>query len=191
MEVEPDAELIAASLDDPERFGPLFDRHASVLYRYLIRRVGVDEAEGLLGDVFRIAFEKRSGYDPDRPDARPWLYGIATNLVAHRRRSEARRLDAVARLLGTVPTIDGAASGSDPTAERAAGRVDAEAGWPHIADAVAALPAGERDALLLYAWEDLSYAEIAEALAVPVGTVRSRLNRARAHLRELDVVSGR
>jgi RNA polymerase sigma-70 factor (ECF subfamily) len=65
--------------------------------------------------------------------------------------------------------------------------VDAESSWPQVAAAVAELPAGERDALLLYAWEDLGYAEIAEALDIPVGTVRSRLSRARARLRDLDV----
>jgi RNA polymerase sigma factor (sigma-70 family) len=184
MAPESDAAVINASLDEPARFGDLFDRHATVVFRYLVRRVGVDDAELLLGDVFRIAFEKRATYDGERPNARPWLYGIATNLLAHHRRSEARRIAATARLLA-------AARPADDATERVVDRLDAAELWPRVADAVAQLPEGERDALLLYVWEDLGYDEIAAALAVPVGTVRSRLNRARTTLRELRASIGR
>lgn len=184
MAEESDAAVISASLADPGRFGAIFDRHATVVFRYLVRRVGVDEAEGLLGDVFRVGFEKRAAYDCERPNARPWLYGIATNLLAHHRRSEARRIGATARLLARRPA---AAEATDQLVDR----LDAEALWPRVADAVAALPEGERDALLLYVWEELSYEEIARALDVPVGTVRSRLNRARENLRELRASIGR
>jgi RNA polymerase sigma-70 factor (ECF subfamily) len=184
MANESDAAVITASLADPGRFGAIFDRHATIVFRYLVRRVGVDEAESLLGDVFRVAFEKRADYDAERPNARPWLYGIATNLLAHHRRTEARRIGATARLLARRPA-------GDDTSDQVVERLDAEALWPHIADAVAALPEGERDALLLFAWEELSYDEIACALEVPVGTVRSRLNRARETLRELRAATGR
>jgi RNA polymerase sigma factor (sigma-70 family) len=184
MAQDSDAETIRASLDDPGRFGALFDRHATVVFRYLVRRVGVDEAESLLGDVFRVAFERRTTYDLARPNARPWLYGIATNLLAHHRRSEARRIAATARLLARRQP------GDDP-AERVVDRIDAQELWGPVADAVAQLPAGERDALLLFVWEELSYDEIAAALDVPVGTVRSRLNRARLSLRELRPAIGR
>jgi RNA polymerase sigma-70 factor (ECF subfamily) len=184
MANESDAAVITASLADPGRFGAIFDRHATIVFRYLVRRVGVDEAESVLGDVFRVAFEKRANYDAARPNARPWLYGIATNLLAHHRRTEARRIGATARLLARRPA-------GDDTSDQVVERLDAEALWPHIADAVAALPEGERDALLLFAWEELSYDEIACALDVPVGTVRSRLNRARETLRELRAATGR
>ena len=117
-------------------------------------------------------------------NARPWLYGIATNLLAHHRRTEARRLGATARLLARRPA-------GDDAGDRVVERLDAEALWPHIADAVGALPEGERDALLLFVWEELSYDEIACALDVPLGTVRSRLNRARENLRELRASIGR
>ena len=96
----PDADVIAASLDRPAAFGTIFDRHATVLHRYLVRRLGPDDAEAIIGEVFRIAFERRATFDPERAGdgARPWLYGIATNLLAKHRRREARRLHAVARL---------------------------------------------------------------------------------------------
>jgi RNA polymerase sigma factor (sigma-70 family) len=184
MANESDAAVITASLADPGRFGAIFDRHATIVFRYLVRRVGVDEAESLLGDVFRVAFEKRAAYDAERPNARPWLYGIATNLLAHHRRTEARRISATARLLARRP-------GGDDTSDQVVDRLDSEALWSRIADAVGALPEGERDALLLFVWEELSYDEIASALDVPVGTVRSRLNRARENLRELRASIGR
>jgi RNA polymerase sigma-70 factor (ECF subfamily) len=104
------------------------------------------------------------------------LYGIAANVVARHHRSEGRRLRATMRIAARRNATD------DP-AERAVPAVDAHARWMHVADAVAELPDGERQALLLFAWEELSYEEIADALGVPVGTVRSRLNRARARVR--------
>jgi RNA polymerase sigma-70 factor (ECF subfamily) len=179
-----DADVIAASLDDPGRFGALFDRHATVVFRYLVRRVGADDADSLLGEVFRVGFERRGTYDCTRPNARPWLYGIATHLLARHRRSQARRIHATARLLARQRPAD------DPSDEIVTS-LDARELWPHIADAVDRLPSDERDALLLYVWEELSYDEIAAALGVPVGTVRSRLNRARVSLRELRASIGR
>jgi RNA polymerase sigma factor (sigma-70 family) len=184
MDAESDAAVISASLDIPARFGALFDRHATVLFRYLVRRVGVGDAEPILGEIFRIAFEKRATYDCARPDARPWLYGIATNLLARHRRDEARRIRATARLLARHEPAP------DP-ADRIAADLDARRLWPHVAEAVAALPETTRDALLLYVWEGLSYDDIAVALDVPVGTVRSRLSRARVQLRELGASTGR
>ena len=104
---ESDAAVIAASLDVPVLFGTIFDRHATVLHRYLVRRLGPDEAESMVGEIFRIAFEKRHTYDLMRPTARPWLYGIATNLLAKHRRREARRMHAVARLAAhRLPPVD-------------------------------------------------------------------------------------
>ena len=172
-----DAGAIAASLERPAAFAAVYDRHAGVVFRFLVRRVGRDTADELLGETFRIAFERRSTFDQTRPDARPWLYGIATNLIARHRRAEMRRIRATARLVST--------QSGDTVAERVAADVDARATWPVVADAIAKLPDGERDALLLLVWEELSYDEIASALHVPVGTVRSRLNRARRRIREL------
>jgi RNA polymerase sigma-70 factor (ECF subfamily) len=148
------------------------------MFRYFVRRVGPDEADSLLGDLFRIAFEKRERYDATRPEARPWLYGIANNLLARHRQGEARRLDATARLAHrSVPAAD--------AFTEADARLDAAGRWTDVASAIARLPQGERDALLLFAWEGMSYDEIAAALGLPVGTVRSRLHRARGRVREL------
>src|SRR5262249_38977465 len=147
------------------------------LHRYLVRRIGPDDADSMVGDIFLIAFEKRARYDLDRPNARPWLYGIATNLLAKHRRREARRLRATARL-----AADRAAPAD--VADHVSAVVDAGRDWPRVAEAVTLLPAGERDALLLHVWEGLSYEDVAVALEVPVGTVRSRINRARRRLRE-------
>jgi RNA polymerase sigma factor (sigma-70 family) len=172
---QPDSAVIAASLEVPGTFGVLFDRYGAVLLRFLARRVDPAEAESLLGEVFRIAFERRAGFQLDRDCARPWLYGIASNVVAKHHRSEARRLRATIRMAGRrVPPED--------PADRAVPAVDARARWAFVADSVAELPEQERQTLLLFAWEELSYDEIADVLGVPVGTVRSRLNRARARL---------
>ena len=178
MDARTDAEVIASSLTSPAAFGELFDRHATTMFRYFVRRVGPDDADSLLGELFRIAFEKRTGFDTERAEARPWLYGIASNLLARHRQGEARRLDATARLVNTSVAASDVFSDVDA-------RLDASRLWADVAAAIATLPQGERDTLLLYAWEGMPYDQIASALDVPVGTVRSRLNRARGRLREL------
>jgi RNA polymerase sigma-70 factor (ECF subfamily) len=178
MDPPTDAEVIASSFAAPSAFGELFNRHATTMFRYFVRRVGPDDADSLLGELFRIAFERRSSFDPTRAEARPWLYGIASNLLARHRRGEARRLGATARLVNTT------AAAADRYGEVDA-RLDASRLWSDVATAISTLPQGERDALLLFAWEEMRYDEIAAALDVPVGTVRSRLNRARGRIREL------
>ena len=184
MDSASDAEVIAASAAEPQVFGEIFDRHAHTLMRFLVRRVGRQTAEGLVGEVFRIAFERRATFDAARTSARPWLYGIASNLVLKHRRSEARRLQALGRLAGEREQA--------PTRDDDAGAVlDARAFWPQVAGVIDALPDGERAALLLFVWEDQSYEEIATALEIPVGTVRSRMNRARKRLRELRAPTGK
>jgi RNA polymerase sigma-70 factor (ECF subfamily) len=170
-----DATLIRKSVLVPERFAAIFDRHAVALHRYVARRLGPDAADDVVAETFLRAFQRRSGYDMSFPDARPWLFGIATNLIAHRRRSEVRLLRAMAR------------TGIDPAAEPAdAGVVDrvvAGSARPELAAALATLSTGDRDVLLLTA-SGFGYAETARALGVPVGTVSSRLGRARKKLRE-------
>jgi RNA polymerase sigma factor (sigma-70 family) len=172
-----DAAVIESSWREPERFAVLFDRHAPHIYRYLARRAGPQVADDLVAETFLVAFAKRDRYDLSYCDARPWLYGIATNLAGQHRRDEARqfriRQAAVADL--EVPGH----------AERVAADVTAQATRALLGRALATLPAGDRDVLLLIAWEQLTYQEVSRALAIPVGTVRSRLHRARTKVRQV------
>ncbi|HEY8473510.1 MAG TPA: RNA polymerase sigma factor [Natronosporangium sp.] len=170
-----DAQLIERSVACPEDFALIFDRHAASLHGYLRRRIGVPAADDLLAETFLIAFERRTRYDLAAADARPWLFGIATNLLRRFARAEARAYRALART--GVDRV--AASLEDEVAER----VDADAARRTLAAALAKLSRGDRDAILLYTWAELSYDQIAAALDIPTGTVRSRLHRARRRLR--------
>jgi RNA polymerase sigma-70 factor (ECF subfamily) len=172
----PDSAALTASLTSPAEFAPIFDRHYAAVHAYLQRRVGPDAADELAAQTFLVAFERRARYDRSRPDARPWLFGIATNLLLHHRRQVVRQLRAYART-GVDPVLDAFEGVED--------RLDAGGLGRELAAALAGLPAAELEVLLLYAWADLSYPEIATALGVPVGTVRSRLWRARGRICEL------
>ena len=173
-----DASVIERSWDEPDAFAVLFNRYADDIHRYAARRLGTEAADDLMADTFVIAFQQRRRYDLARTHARPWLYGIVTNLVGQHRRAEARRLAALSRVATAAPAE------GEPLEDRVAARVSAEGSRAQLAGALAALPARHRDVLLLIAWGDLDYAEAAEALGVPVGTVRSRLHRARTRLRK-------
>ncbi|HSX96325.1 MAG TPA: RNA polymerase sigma factor, partial [Streptomyces sp.] len=150
---------------------------ADTVHRYAARRLGPEAAEDLMAETFVTAFQRRHTYDLGRPDARPWLFGIATNLVGRHRRAEARRFRAFARMPEPVEH-------EEPVADRAVARAGATGVRRELAAALAGLSARHRDVVLLVAWAGLDYEEAARALDVPVGTIRSRLNRARGRLRE-------
>ncbi|ANS70458.1 RNA polymerase ECF-subfamily sigma factor [Streptomyces lincolnensis] len=175
-----DASVIDRSWVEPEAFAVLFDRHADAVHRYAARRLGAEAAEDVMAETFTTAFQQRFRYNTELPDARPWLFGIATNLIGRHRRAEARRLKAMSRLPAATP---GDQAG-ETVADQVAARVSAQALRRELAGALARLPARHRDVLLLVAWADLGYEEAARALGVPVGTVRSRLHRARRKVRE-------
>jgi RNA polymerase sigma factor (sigma-70 family) len=164
-----DGELITQSRSAADAFHELFNRHFKAVHRYLVRRVGRDRADDLASQTFTVAFTRRVTFRSDASDARPWLLGIATNLLMNERRAEQRSLEAVARIQ---------ADRLRPAADRASDGLDHE-----VAAALAGLDPDQRDVLLLFAWGELSYEEIALALSIPVGTVRSRMSRARSHLR--------
>jgi RNA polymerase sigma-70 factor (ECF subfamily) len=132
-------------------------------------------ADELAAETFLQAFDGRGRYDVSRADARPWLFGIACHLVSRHRRGEERRLRAFARA-GRVLEEERGLDDVD-------GRLDAAAAAPALAAALASLGDGDREVLVLYAWADLSYEEISAALGLAVGTVRSRLHRARERVR--------
>jgi RNA polymerase sigma-70 factor (ECF subfamily) len=160
-----DAEAIARSRSDPAAFELVFERHLAAVHAYAQRRVGRDLAEEVTAETFTRGFEARKRYDTSHAGALPWLLGIAGNVMRRHWRTERRRLEAYARAAGPERPVD---------APDDAGEIIA---------AVAELPRRYREVVLLWAWADLSYDEIAHALDLPVGTVRSRLSRARGRLR--------
>ncbi|MGV9349467.1 RNA polymerase sigma factor [Streptomyces spiralis] len=170
-----DATLIAKSLSEPEWFAQLYDRHAADLHRYVLRRLGSSVADDVVSETFLIAFRRRGRYNQARPQARPWLYGIAVNVMAKHRRSELRAYRALART-GVDPVAQSWSDAADT-------RVVAAAARSRLAAALRALSDRDRDVFLLIAWADFSYEEVATALAVPLGTVGSRLHRARRKMR--------
>jgi RNA polymerase sigma factor (sigma-70 family) len=170
-----DAAVIRLSLAEAEQFELLFVRHEPVIRRYVVRRLGVDAADDVVAETFLLAFRQRAGYDSARGGVLAWLYGIATNLVGRHRRDEVRLFRALART-GVDPVIA-------PFTDQVDDRVTAFAASRRLAEALAGLKAAYRDALLLVAWGGLSYEEAADALGIPVGTVRSRISRSRAELR--------
>jgi RNA polymerase sigma-70 factor (ECF subfamily) len=170
-----DAAVIQLSRHEPEQFTVLFRRHAPHIQRYVVRRLGPDAADDIVAETFLLAFRHRDRYDPARPDARPWLYGIATNLIGRHRRAEIRLYRALART-GADPV-------TEPFTDRVDDRVSASTASRQIATALATLSADLRDTLLLVVWGGLTYEEVATALGVPSGTVRSRVSRARSKLR--------
>lgn len=173
MEAQPDdGAVFARSVAAPELFTVIFDRHYRSVYGYLSRRVGRVIADDLAAETFIRAFERRSSYDPRVERALPWLLGIAVNLIAHHHRSEGRQLRAFAAAGSLEATRSTGPSGT--TGGTASEKLVA---------ALEQLDDYDREALLLYAWGELKYTEIADALGIPVGTVRSRLNRARRKLR--------
>jgi RNA polymerase sigma-70 factor, ECF subfamily len=154
-------------------FEAAFEAEFEPLYRYLRRRVGADAAEDLAAATFATAYASWGRFDPARP-VRPWLYGIAANLVRHHWRDERRMLRAYART-GVDPVL-----GAE---DESISRMNASARLRPLAAALAELRPQDREILLLHAWAELSDSEIAAALSLPVGTVKSRLHRTRERVR--------
>jgi RNA polymerase sigma factor (sigma-70 family) len=173
-----DADLWTRSrAGDRDAFGALFERHANAIGNYCFRRVGSwATAEDMLS-IFLEAWRRR---DKELPPGKvlPWLYGIATNVVRNQRRSERRFSTALRRMPRLEPEPD--------FARRVAERLDDERRAQRALALLGKLPKRERDVYVLCAVEELAYEDAALALDVPIGTVRSRLSRARARLRELD-----
>jgi RNA polymerase sigma factor (sigma-70 family) len=167
MREQSDAAVVGESLERPAAFSALYERHLDAVARYVARRVGVAAAEDLTAEVFVRAFRARARYRPDRDTALPWLLGIAGHVVADNRRAERRRLAALEQL----------AADAALAAPRGDNQLSAD-----LVRRLRALPSRDRDALLLVVWGELSYEQAAAALEVPIGTVRSRIARARGRL---------
>jgi RNA polymerase sigma-70 factor (ECF subfamily) len=173
-----DAAAISRSLDDPEEFSMVYERHHDTIFRYVARRVGVAEAADVTSEVFLRAFRNRGRFDTSRESCLPWMYGIATNVIGDQLRQTRRRQRKYLALVGLNPSPSHAFDDADDhmVAAAVSGELD---------QALGALRKVDRDVLLLFAVEGLEYRQIAEALEIPIGTVRSRLSRARSKLREL------
>jgi RNA polymerase sigma factor (sigma-70 family) len=169
--METDGALIEQSVRGrPDAFVEVVQRHEVAVHGFLARRAGHQVADDLLGEVWVRAFAARGGYDPGYDDALPWLYGIARNVLRAHWRTR-RDTDHPAAETAVDPWDD------------VVDRLDSAARAQVLVPALRALPAAERDVLLLVAWEQLTPAEAASVLGVPPGTARSRLHRARAALR--------
>jgi RNA polymerase sigma factor (sigma-70 family) len=183
---ENDAACIRRSLGDPAAFGLIFSRHGEAVHRYLSRRAEGSAVDDLHAETFVAAFRSRLAYDLDYPDARPWLYGIATHVVHHHRRSEGRRAAMVVRVAQRAPAEQ---SALDPAADVVT-RSELDDQLVRLRAALAQMDDTYLDVLMLFTGPQLSYEEIARALDIPLGTVRSRMFRARARLRELLTGAG-
>jgi RNA polymerase sigma-70 factor (ECF subfamily) len=163
---------------EPESFGVLFERHARRVYNHCFRRTASwADAEELTSAVFVEAWRRRRDVRPIDESALPWLLGVANNLVRNHRRSLGRYRAALVRL----PPPGSQADPADDVAERLADEVQMR----RVLALVQQLPPRDQEVLALCAWSELTYQAAAEVLDIPVGTVRSRLARARARLAEL------
>ena len=185
MSTEPsDSKLWAQAGDgDATAFGELYERHATAIYNHCFRRTASwSLAEDLTSAVFLQAWRHRSDVRFVGDSARPWLLGVATNLVRNQRRT-LRRYQAALRRLSPPPD-------ENDFVDDLAGRMDDERAVRKLLELIERLPRRDREVLALCAWDGLSYAEAAVALGVPIGTVRSRLSRARRRLERFQPEPG-
>lgn len=172
--MDTDGGLVSGTFLTARAFERLYLQHNKKVFGYAARRVGADLAEELTAQVFAEAWAARERFDRSRGAPVVWLLGIATNLLRRQRRSEMTQLRAYRRSGVDRPHIDEEATVLD--------RVVARVGWAQVAEVLAELPEADREVLTLAGWAGLSYGEIAVVLDVSVGTVKSRLSRARARL---------
>lgn len=170
-----DAEIIRASLTDAEEFGEIYARHHTAVFRFVARRIGIDDAGDIAAEVFVRAFSIRTRYDTTKPKSLPWLYGIGVNIVGDRLRQTRRRQRVH---IGGETEVGREISDADD-------RVVAHQVGARLNAALEELTVKDRETLLLFALDGLTYAEISRVLGVPAGTVGSRISRVRRRVLEL------
>lgn len=170
-----DADLVSMSAKDPDAFAEVFRRHARAVYAFCARRTGdLDLAEDLTSVVFLEAFRRRRKLQLSNTSALPWLLGVANNLTRNTQRSLRRYRSALSR----VPPPTDRASAEDDAMDR----TRAQDSLARAIEALRPLSQAERDVVLLVLWSELSYADAASSLGIPIGTVRSRIFSARQKL---------
>ena len=177
-----DAELIERARFDVSRFTPIFERHFSTIYRFTARRIGPELAKDVASETFVVALTRLESFNSRHDSALPWLYGIARNLIRNHQRSERRKLQFMSRLRAQQSIEEDTGDSEDAVSN------DAVTGA--IEQALNSLSPSKREALLLFAWDDLPQAEVARIQGVPAATVRSRISRARKEVREHLARSG-
>lgn len=166
-----DEEVWQLSLERPEQFAVIFDRHWPAIRRYCVARAGRVGGEDVASETFRVAFDSRHRFDPERGVLRGWMFGIAANLLRRHARDHRRLHLAPLRDEPSIPGLDDVEA-----------RVDARAVAVTLRAALDRLRPEEREVIELVAWTHLTYSEIAQALDIPIGTVRSRIARGRERL---------
>jgi RNA polymerase sigma factor (sigma-70 family) len=175
-----DADLVSMAAKDPEAFGELFKRHSRAVYAYCARRTSDPHlAEDLTSVVFLEAFRRRRKLQLSHTSALPWLLGVANNVTRNAERSLRRYRSA----LGRVPPPSDLASAEDDAIEH----IRAQEAVAQAMEALRPLSQAERDVVFLVLWSELSYADAASSLGIPIGTVRSRLASARQKLASLTI----
>jgi RNA polymerase sigma-70 factor (ECF subfamily) len=157
----------------PTAFVAMFDEHAPLVLRYARSRVGSELAEDVVSEAFAVAWRARGSWTATRGDARAWILGIATNVIHRHREAEARWLEAREQALARG--VDRADVASDVL-------VDVDRSTAAVVGALRSLSPKLRDPLLLHTLLAMTYEDIAKTLEIPVGTVRSRISRARRAL---------
>ncbi len=170
-----DGETMRRSLQQPSIFCEVYRRHFPHIHAYCVTRVGPAHAEDVAQQVFLVAFVHRDKFEFHREDARPWLCGIARHLVSRHFRTRQRTEQSTAQVDPSPPVVSSVGEIID--------RVDAQRLREPLKAALRDLPVPQRETLLLYAVEGLTHKEISVLLDIKIGTVKSRLSRAKAHIR--------
>jgi RNA polymerase sigma-70 factor (ECF subfamily) len=172
-----DAVVIRRSLTEPQAFEAIFDRHFGAVHRFAVGRVGQQDAADVLAETFARAFDRRHRFRTDRESALPWLFGIAVNVCRERTRRDDRGHRATTRMATRTEMT------TEAFENAVTNRIDAERLRPDLLAALRELTDDEYALLMLAGESDLSYQEMADTLGIPIGTVRSRLARARRRVR--------
>lgn len=178
--MQPELSLLARMKQgDEEAFVALYRRHKDAVYRFALLRTGSPaQAADVTQEAFLHFLTRPEQYDPARGSIAAWLCGVARNIARRDTREREDATDPEAFAAGTLAAHD--LAGGDCPAEKLLAAETAE----QVRAALATVAPHYRDVLILCELSELSYAEAAQVCGIDIGTVRSRLSRARAQLAE-------